>query len=267
MFSVYRFLFVLPLLAAVSGCGFFSTQSDDPTVGWSAKRLYDEAREALDTGNYQSAIEYYEKLDSRYPFGPYAQQGHMEIVYAYYKGDEPASAIAAADRFIKLHPRHPHVDYVYYIKGLTNFNQGRGVLQGILPTDDSQRDPGAARQAFQDFSELVQRFPDSEYAEDAAKRMLYLRNNLAKYELHVARYYMRRKAYIAAANRAKYVIENYQRTPSVPDALVLMANAYREMGLYDLAQDAVRVLEHNYPEHSAIPQLAAALSTARSSAQ
>ena len=239
---------------------------DDPTAGWSAKRLYDEARSALDSGNYQTAIEYYEKLDSRYPFGPYAQQGHMEIVYAYYKGDEPASAIAAADRFTKLHPRHPNVDYVYYVKGLTNFNQGKGMLHGILPTDDSQRDPGAARQAFNDFSELVQRFPESEYAADAAQRMVYLRNTLAEYELHVARYYMRREAYVAAANRAKYVIENYQRTPSVPDALVLMANAYREMELYDLSADALRVLEHNYPEHSAIPQLAGALRTARHSA-
>ncbi|NIR30737.1 MAG: outer membrane protein assembly factor BamD [Gammaproteobacteria bacterium] len=266
MVSVYRFLLLLPLLAGVSACGIF-TNNEDPTAEWSAKRLYDEARGALDTGNYQSAIEYYEKLDSRYPFGPYAQQGHMEIVYAYYKGDEPASAIAAADRFIKLHPRHPHVDYVYYIKGLTNFNQGKGVLQGILPTDDSQRDPGAARQAFEDFSELVQRFPDSEYTADAAQRMVYLRNNLAKYELHVASYYMRRKAYVAAANRARYVIENYQRTPSVSDALVLMANAYREMELYDLAADALRVLELNYPEHSAIPELAGALRTAQRGAE
>ncbi len=264
MSSVYRFLVLLPLLAGVSACGFFADK-DDPTVGWSAKRLYEEARAALDTGNYQTAIEYYEKLDSRYPFGPHAQQGHLEIVYAYYKGDEPASAIAAADRFIKLHPRHPNVDYVYYIKGLTNFNQGRGILSGLLPTDDSQRDPGAARQAFEDFSELVQRFPESEYSADAAQRMVYLRNNLAEYELHVARYYMRRKAYVAAANRAKYVIENYQRTPSVSDALVLMANAYREMELYDLAADALRVLELNYPEHSAIPELSGALRTARRS--
>lgn len=255
-------MMLLALLAGLSACGLFSGKGDDPTAGWSAQRLYEEARAALDSGNYQTAIDYYEKLDSRYPFGPYAQQGQLEIVYAYYKGDEPASAIAAADRFVRLHPRHPHVDYVYYIKGLTSFNQGRGLLSGILPVDDSQRDPGAARQAFDDFSELVRRFPDSEYAEDAAQRMVYLRNNLARYELHVANYYMRREAYVAAANRAKYVVENYQRTPSVSDALVLLVKAYREMGLYDLAADSLRVLELNFPAHSAIPELAAALRAA-----
>lgn len=264
--QVYRLLVLLPLLVALSACGLFSKKDDDPTAGWSAKRLYDEARGALDTGNYKSAIDYYEKLDARYPFGPYAEQGQLEIVYAYYKNDDAASAIAAADRFIKLHPRHPHVDYVYYIKGLTNFNQGRGILSGIIPTDDSQRDPGAARQAFNDFSELVHRFPESPYAKDAAQRMIYLRNNLAKYELHVADYYMRRQAFVAAANRARYVIENYQRTPAVPEALAMLVKAYRQLELYGLADDALRVLKLNYPNDPALPGLESELRAARHTA-
>jgi len=253
--SVYRLVVLATLVVLASGCGTFDEEKADPTLDWSSKRLYEEARAALDTGNYGSAIDFYEKLESRYPFGPYAAQGQLEIAYAHYKADQPASAIAAADRFIKLHPRHPNVDYAYYIKGLTNFNQGKGILDSILPTDDSQRDPGAARDAFRDFAELARKFPDSQYAEDAAQRMLYLRNNLAKYELHVADYYMRREAYVAAANRAKYVVENYQRTPAVPEALVIMAKAYKQLNLEDLSADALRVLKMNYPDHPGIAEV------------
>jgi len=248
-------LAVVLLGGALGGCGFLNFKEDDPTVDWSARKIYEEAHRELGEGNYDTAIDYFEKLESRYPFGPYAQQAQLEIAYAYYKDNEPAQAIAAADRFIKLHPRHPSVDYAYYIKGLTNFNQGKGLLDEYLPIDNSRRDPGAARDAFEDFGELTRRFPDSKYATDAAQRMVYLRNNLARYELHVAKYYMRRQAYVAAANRAKYVIENYQRTEPVPDALVLMALAYRKLEMNDLADDAVRVLKLNYPEHPALARL------------
>ena len=235
------------------GCASFGKE-EDKTRDWSAQRLYSAAKSARIEGNYEEAIDLYQKLESRYPFGRYAQQGQIEIIYAYYKSEEPASAIAAADRFIKLYPRHPNSDYAYYIKGITNFNLGKGIIDRYLPVDASQRDPGAALQAFQDFAELVKRFPNSRYAKDARQRMLYLRNNLARYELHVANYYMRRQAYVAAANRARYVVENYQKTPAVPDALVIMAKAYKIMNLDDLSQDAIRVLKLNYPEHPGIAQ-------------
>ena len=225
---------------------------EDHTKEWSAQRLYESAKVARQAGDYETAIDYYQKLESRYPFGPYAQQAQLDLIYTYYKFDEPASALAAADRFIKLHPRHPHIDYVYYLKGLTSFNQGKGFVQRIVPHDISQRDQSTSTQAFQDFDELIKRFPNSKYSKDAKLRMLYLRNNMAEHELHVARYYMSRGAYVAAANRARYVVENYQTTPSVTDALVLMAEAYTILKLDDLADDALRVLALNYPNHPVV---------------
>lgn len=245
---------LLPLLLGLTGCSLLPEVQDE-TKDWSAQRLFSAAKSEMADGNYDLAIQYYEKLETRYPFGKFAQQAQIDIAYAYYKTNEPESAIAACDRFIRLYPRHPNVDYAYYLKGLANFNRGMGLLERYLPRDASQRDPGAALQSFNDFGELTRRFPDSKYAEDAAQRMLYLRNNLAQHELHVAEYYMRRKAYVAAANRAKYVIENYPRAPAVPDALVLMAKAYKLLGLEDLAADALRVLKLNYPDNTRIGEV------------
>jgi outer membrane protein assembly factor BamD len=225
------------------------TDKGDDTEGWNADRLYTEARGELDTGSYGKAIDYYQKLETKFPFGVHAQQALMDLAYAYYKDDDPDAAIGACDRFIKLYPQNIHVDYAYYLKGLANFNRGKGIAQRYLPTDESQRDPGAAFAAFQDFSELVKRFPESQYVADSAQRMRYLRNVLAKNEVHVANYYMRRGAFVAAANRARYVIENYPKTPSVPDALVVMAKAYKVLEMEDLSNDALRVLELNYPNH------------------
>ena len=243
------------LLAAALGvgCGWFP--KTDPTVDWSAQKLYTEAKASLTSGDYEQAIRYFGLLEARYPFGRYAQQAQLEIAYAYYKYDEPDAAIAAADRFIQLYPRHPNVAYAYYLKGLANYNRGRGLVERYVPQDPSERDPGTALQSFQDFSELIKRFPDSKYAKDAAQRMLFLRNNLAQHEVHVANYYMRRRAYVAAANRAKYVIENYQRTPAVPEALVIMAKAYKLLGLDQLSDDALRVLRLNFPDHPGIAQV------------
>lgn len=246
-------LFTLVFLLLTSGCSLLPGKIDE-TKDWSADRFYAEAKEAMDDGDYETAIKYFESLEARYPFGRYAQQAQLEIIYAYYKYDEPASAVAAADRFIKLQPRHPNVDYAYYMKGLANYNQGKGLIDRYIPTDASQRDPGAARQSFQDFDVLVRRFPDSKYANDARQRMVYLRNNLAAYELHVGDYYMRRGAYVAAANRAKYVVEHYQGAPVMPDALAMMVKAYRRMGMDRLADDALRVLKDNYPSNPAIAE-------------
>lgn len=243
-----RHLIIFSLVFLISGCSFLE-EKEDKTLDWDADHFYAEARGALDSGDYSAAVELYQKLETRYPFGVHAQQALLDLSYAYYKDDEPEAAISACNRFIKLYPQNAHVDYAYYLKGLANFNKGKGFTQRYLPTDESQRDPGAALHAFQSFSELVKRFPDSEYVENAEQRMRYLRNSLAKNEVHVANYYIRRGAFVAAANRARYVIENYPRTPSVPDALLVMAKAYRILEMNDLADDALRVLELNYPNH------------------
>lgn len=235
------------VVVATAGCSSWGEAPPDPTRDWSAQRLYDTAKGHLNSAQYEQAIEYYEKLEVRYPFGPLAMQAQLDIVYAYYKFDEPASAIAAADRFIKLHPSHPNVDYAYYLKGLVRFQDGSSMLDKFVTKDLSEHDPGSALESFRAFEELVQRFPDSRYAEDSRQRMLYLKNILASHEIHVARYYMKRGAWLAAANRARYVVENYQRTPAVREALVVMKTAYEEMGFDDLSSDAARVLELNYP--------------------
>ena len=246
-----RILISILLFFLLSGCSFFGDKEDD-TVNWSADRLYAEARGALDSGNYDDAVDYYQKLEARFPFGKHAQQSLLDLAYAHYRNDEPDAAIAACDRFIKLYPQNRFVDYAYYLKGLANFNRGKGLVQRLIPRDQAQRDPGSALRSFQDFSELVKRFPDSQYRADSEQRMRYLRNQLAQNEVYVATYYMRRGAFIAAVNRARHVIENYQRTPSVPDALVIMAKGYRILEMEDLASDALRVLEKNYPNHPGI---------------
>ncbi len=247
----FRILSIISLLL-LSGC---STMSEDETEGWTAEKFYQTAKEAMDNGDYPTAIDYFTKLEARYPYGRYAQQAQLETVYAHYKSEEPASAVAAADRFIKLHPRHPSVDYVYYLRGLATFDQGQGALTNLFPQDRAERDPASLRESFNYFKELVTRFPKSRYTPDAIKRMTELRNTLARHELVVADYYLRRGSHLAAVNRAKYVLENYQRSTAIPDALVLMVKAYRLMGIEDLANDALRVLEMNHPDHKALSEL------------
>jgi outer membrane protein assembly factor BamD len=241
-----RILAFFLLATALAGCGLFPEQIDE-TTGWSANKLYARAKESLADGNYTQAVQYFEKLEARYPYGPYAQQAQLEIAYAYYKDNEPISAIAACDRFIKLHPNHPNVDYAYYLKGLANFVEDRSLLASIGDQDMSERDPRAAREAFAAFKELAARFPESKYTPDAIARMKYLVNALAYHEVHVARYYYTRGAYVAAANRTKYAVENYPQTPAVEEALAIMARSYDQMGMADLRDDALRVLKTNYP--------------------
>ena len=247
------FLLLLLILSS-SGCSWFK-EAIDETSGWSANQLYSEAKEKLAEKNYEKAIEYLEILQARYPFGRYAQQAELEIAYAYYKFDEPDLAIAAADRFIKIYPRHPNVDYAWYIKGLTNYNRGKTIVGRYLPQEPAERDTFTMRAAYDDFSQLVKLYPNSTYAIDSSQRMIHLRNNMAEYEIHVADYYMRRKAFVAAANRGEYVIENFQRTPAVPDALVIMTRAYRILSIDDLADDSFRVLQHNYPDRPEVAWL------------
>lgn len=244
---------LLILLTAVLLAGCSGLDEKDETRGWSQQKLYSEATADLNAGSYESAIKYYEILESRYPFGKYAHQAQINLAYAYYRFEEPASALAAADRFIKLHPRHPATAYAHYLKGLVNFNRSLGFLDRFLPTDTSQRDPGAALDSYNDFAEVLAQFPNSEYAEDSARRMLYLRNNLARHEVNVARYYIRRGAYLAAANRAEFVVQNYQRTPALRDALEIMIDAYAKLGMEQLESDTRRVLALNEQNGSLIP--------------
>ena len=235
--------------------GLAACSSLDKTEGWPPEKLYAEAKDALASGDYQTAVKYYEALEARFPLGTYAQQAQMEIAYAYYKYDEPESALLAADRFLKLYPRHPKVDYIYYLKGLINYSVSLGTIERYLPVDLAQRDQAAARDAFNDFGELLKRFPASQYAADARQRMVHLRNNLAMYELHVADFYMRRGAYLAAANRAQYVLTHFDGTPALPDALATLTRAYLKMGIQDLAADSLKVLKLNYPQHPELREL------------
>lgn len=234
------------MVVLLAGC---ASLDEDPTKSWSAQRLYTEGKTALANKEYTSAIGYFEKLEARYPYGPYAEQAMLETAYAYYKSDEMASAIAAANRFIRTHPTHPHVDYAYYLKGLASFDEERSSLEKIFGAGDpSERDPKALRDAFDAFKEVAQRFPNSKYAEDSRKRLVYLLNAMAMSDIHAARYYYSRSAYVATVNRTKNVIENYQRTPAVEDALGLQVLAYRAMGMTDLMNDTRRVLEKNFPD-------------------
>lgn len=233
------------LLLTLTACGMLGGMGYDHNKPKSVEESYREAKEALDDGDYEGAIKFYESLQSRYPYGRYAQQSLLETAYAYYRKGEPEPAVAAADRFIKQYPNNLHVDYAYYLKGLANFNGEISLLNSLGGQDPTERDPRAAQDAFNAFKDLVERFPNSKYAPDSRLRMGYLVNALAKYELHVASYYLRRGAYIAAVNRAQTILTNYPNSPATRDALQIMVQSYDAMGMNDLRDDARRVLEAN----------------------
>ena len=238
-------LFVTALAAALAACSFLDKQ--DPAATMSADKLYAEAKDALDGGQYDLAIKRYETLEARFPYGRYSQQGQLEIAYAYYKQADQTSAVAAAERFIKLHPNHPNVDYAYYLKGLAYFNEDLGFLGRISRQDRTERDPKSAREAFDAFKDLAQRYPESKYTPDAHARMKYLINALAAHEVHVARWYVRRGAYVAAANRAQYALRNYPEAPAQEEALLIMIRSYDALGMTDLRNDAERIVRKNFP--------------------
>ena len=240
-----RSLVIFPLILLLGACA-----SVDQKKEWTAQRFYQEAKTALDNRDYETAIRYYEELKTAYPYGRHAEQADLDIIYAYFKADEPESAIATADNFIKQHPRHPHVDYAYYLRGLASFSQGESFLNKTFNQDPTERDPGHLRRSFNYFTELVRKFPDSKYRSDAIQRMKHLLNSLARHEIHIARYYMEREAWLAAVNRARYVVEHYQNTPSVAEALDIMGRGYERMGQQQLANDARRVLRLNFPDYS-----------------
>ncbi len=245
-FSKYFvFLIISISLSSCSTIKGWMPDKIDETKSWSASKLYAEAKYQLNDGDYKSAIDYYEKLEARFPHGRYAQQAQLEIAYAYYRFEEPESAIAATERFMKLHPKHPYVDYAYYLRGIISFPSRKSIFEFIWPQDESMRDPRAALESFQYFSQLTTRFPNSIYSTDAILRMQYLRNKIAKNQLHVAIFYMKQKAYLATANRAKEIVQHYPKTPAVKDALLLMIKAYEKLDLLDLANDAQQVYDLN----------------------
>ncbi len=250
---------ILPLLSrsiaalllpfVLSSCAIFGDPTElDDTAGWQADRIYAAGEAKMIDKDYDKALVYFQKLESRFPHGKYATQAQLEIAYAHYKKQDPVSTVIAADRFIKLHPNHPNIDYAYYLKGLASFNE-RGVIEKYTAQEISDRDPKTLKLSFAAFKELVERYPKSRYFKDATQRMLYLVNALAQHEMHVARYYMNRTAYLAALNRAKYVLEYYPNSTSVEEALVVSVSAYDSMSLDDLKEDTLRILKTNYPEN------------------
>lgn len=237
----------LAVALLLGGCGIFGGKEVDETRGWSVQKLYAEARQELASRNWETAIKHYERIESRYPFGRFAQQAQIEVAYAHWKNEDPASALATIDRFVKQNPGHPSADYMYFLKGLINFNDDLGILGFFSGQDLSERDPKAAAEAFVAFKDLVTRFPESKYTPDAIQRMNYLVNALASNEIHVARYYIKRKAYVAAANRAQYALKTYPGAPANEEGLVIMVQAYDALGMKTLRDDAERVLLRNFP--------------------
>ncbi len=242
-FSAQLFLILLsPVLFL--GC---ASLEEDPTINWSAEELYTNAKGRLDDKFYDQSIELYKNLDLRYPYGPFAEQGKIDIAYAYWKMNNSASALMACDRFIREHPDHENVDYVMYLKALVHFNDDKGLLGFFVSKNLAERDPGAAREAFDILRDLVKRFPDSRYAEDAQLRMAYLVNTLAEHEVSVANYYFRRGAFVASINRAQSVIENYPRAPAAREALEVLALSYERSGLVESKQKIEAIIDVNFP--------------------
>jgi outer membrane protein assembly factor BamD len=231
-------------MALLSACSSFR---EDPTEKWSPNKIYTEAKDELRSGAYEKAIGLFEKLEGRAAGTPLAQQAQLEKAYAQYKSAEQAQALATLDRFIRLHPASPALDYALYLKGLVTFNDDLGMLSFLTRQDLSERDQKAAKESFESFRELVARFPESRYAVDAQSRMVYIVNSLAQYEVHVARYYFRRGAYVAAISRAQLAVTDYQNVPAIEEALYIIHRSYDALGMQQLAADARRVLERTYP--------------------
>jgi outer membrane protein assembly factor BamD len=248
-------------LSLTSGCSWLGwgdeETTEDETAGYTEKDFYEKIQTSLNSSNWSMAITNLQLLESQFPFGKYAEQAQLELIYAQFKSADYESSIASADRFIRLHPQHPNVDYAFYVKGLSEISQSSGFFDSFLPTDNSMRDIGTARNAFGTLSELLNRFPNSPYSPDARKRLVNLRNQLARAEIHAANYYFSRGAFLAAANRGRFVVENFQQTPAVPDGLAVMAQGYKMLGMEGLSDNAIEVLAANYPEHPSLDEAGA----------
>lgn len=255
MISKARFLSLLIFLSLASGCSLLGGRDDEDEQvgeGLDEAELYEEVNDLLRASQFIFAVDYLRAMEAQFPFGQYAEQAQLDLIYALFRAGRYDEAAATAERFIRLHPDHPNVDYAYYMRGLISFNKEASFIGNFLPVDITKRDPGSARESFALFSEFLARFPDSEYAPDSRKRMIYLRNMLARHEINVANYYFKRGAYLAATNRGRYVVENFQGTPAVPDGLAVMAQGYTLLARPELAEHALEALRLNYPDHPAL---------------
>ncbi len=250
--SILKLLLLSLFVAALAACSSKEELDLPPGATSNEAELYHTAQRYLRNGNYELAVQSLQLLESRFPFGRYAEQAQLELIYAHYNNYEHEASIEAADRFIRLHPQHPNVDYAFYMKGLASYTVDQGILDRFLPSDKTQRDASFARESFSEFAQLLARYPDSPYATDAKARMVHLRNLLARHEINVANYYFKRGAYLAATNRGRYVVENFQHTPAVADGLAIMVQGYHLLGLDELAQDSLDVLALNYPDHPSL---------------
>ncbi len=237
-----RILF-LSVFLFLSAC---SVLEEDKTIGWSAEKLYNEAKESTDSGGLITAKKLYQSILSRYPFSKYAQQSSLDLINLNYRDKEYDQATSLADKFIQVYPKHKFVDYARYMKGIINYSRDISIIEKLVPTNIAQSDQSRLRQSFEDFKTLVELSPKGKYTEDAKKRMLFLRNVISEHEIYVAEYYLRRKAYLAAINRGKYILENYSKTPSVALALAVLTRAYQELGLDKLSKDNKKILEANF---------------------
>jgi len=239
---------LLALLVAVAGCSRLGRKGD-PSDTLPVEQLYSNAHDLMEGGNLSRAAHYYERLIARFPFGAYTEQAQLDLAYTQYKDHKEEDAYSTINRFIKTYPTQKHIDYAYYLRGLINFNRSSGLLERYIDRDQAKRDQGFSQQSFDDFGELVKRYPNSAYAPDGRQRMIYLRNNMAQAELNIAMYYLRRHAYVAASNRAEHMLETFQETPQIGDALAILTMSYKELGQDKLSEDAKRVLATNYPDH------------------
>lgn len=243
-------IFLALIVTVIGGCA----SNKERKKGVTEREVYELAQRHMNARNWTSAVETLHLLEENFPFGNYGEQGQLELIYAQYQAGQYEAVISVADRFIRLHPQHRNVDYAYYMRGLASFSRESSFLGSLLGSDHTTRDPGAARDSFDQFSQFIQRFPESAYAPDAQKRMTYLRNVLARAEIHAANYYFKRGAWLAAASRGNYVVRNFPNTPAIPDALAVMAQAYYLMGKDDLAENSVKVLALNFPNYPALDE-------------
>ena len=253
MQRLFRLSYIL-LIMTFSGCSSFGSifEEKDPTVGLTASQLYAQGKEFLDAADFNNAIKLFEILEARYPFGKYSTQAMLDISYAYYASNQKDEAIIEINRFIRLYPNHPNVSYAYYLRALSNFDKDANIISRFFGHDPSRYDVTDLKNSFNDFTTVVNRFPDSKYADDSINRLRYIKNQIARNELYIAKYYDKRSANIAAIERIKYMLENYGGTPSSEEGLVILVKNYNDLKLYDLAYDSARVLKKNFPDYRII---------------
>lgn len=239
---------VVGAMISLTGCSSSDNEEQVVLANMGAQQLYEKAKTSMEAGNFSNAAATLSALDSRYPFGPLSHQVQLDLIYSYYKSGKTEETLATVDRFIRLNPNHSDIDYAFYMRGLTNMESDSNLFQELMNIDRADRDPAKSREAFNDFRRLIQQYPNSKYAADARKRMLHIKERLARYEIAIARFYMRREAFVAAANRGRYVIEHFPDSTQVQQALEIMVSSYDQLGLEELKQNAMKTLKLNYPD-------------------